>query len=101
MEIDTTANLCNDGAVSFDLFADLGYRAMRLLSRAQEQKYRTQNINPNMDEFYKAEEKCLFKQSNTLLQFINFIQEDANNADKLFNVRQAIQAIVNRNETDE
>lgn len=63
---------------------------MRLLSESQEDKYRTLNINPNMDDFYKAEEKSLFTQCNTLVKFIKFIQEDRDNALKLANISKAI-----------
>lgn len=68
----------------------LGYNAMRLLSESQEEKYRTLNRNPNMEDFYKAEEKSLFSQCNTLINFIKFIQEDSNNASKLGQISQAI-----------
>lgn len=63
---------------------------MRLLSQSQEEKYRTLNSNPNMDNFYKAEEKSLFSQCNTLIKFIKFIQEDGNNSSKLGHISQAI-----------
>lgn len=65
---------------------------MRLLSETQEERYRTENIdiNPIMDDFFKAEEKSLFKQCNTLMDFIKFIRKDADNARKLVNVSQAI-----------
>lgn len=63
---------------------------MRLLSETQEEKYRTLNINPNMDDFYKAEEKSLFSQCNTLIQFIKFIQENGDNPSKLSHISQAI-----------
>lgn len=63
---------------------------MKLLSETQEEKYRTLNINPNMEDFYNAEKKALFTQCNTLVKFIKFIQEDGNNAIKLANVSQAI-----------
>lgn len=63
---------------------------MRLLSESQEEKYRTLNSNPNMDDFYKAEEKSLFTQCNTLINFIKFIQEDKNNASKLGQLSHAI-----------
>lgn len=63
---------------------------MRLLSETQEEKYRTLNINPIMDDFYNAEEKNLFTQCNTLLKFIGFIKGDTNNKQKLQNVSQAI-----------
>lgn len=68
----------------------LGFNAMRLLSETQEEKYRTLNINPNMDDFYNAEKKSLFTQCNTLVKFIKFIQEDRDNAMKLANVSKAI-----------
>lgn len=63
---------------------------MRLLSESQEEKYRTLNSNPNMTDFHKAEEKSLFSQCNTLIQFIKFIQENGNNSTKLGNISQAI-----------
>lgn len=63
---------------------------MQLLSESQEEKYRTLNINPNMSDFFKAEEKSLFAQCNTLIQFIKFIQEDRDNSTKLANISQAI-----------
>lgn len=63
---------------------------MRLLSETQEEKYRTLNINPIMDDFYNAEKKSLFTQCNTLVKFIRFIQSDGNNAQKLISVTQAI-----------
>lgn len=63
---------------------------MRLLSETQEDKYRTLNINPNMKDFYKAEEKNLFTQCNTLIKFIGFIQQDPDNKQKLETVSQAI-----------
>lgn len=70
---------------------------MRLLSETQEEKYRTLNINPIMDDFYNAERKNLFTQCNTLLHFIKFIQEDRDNAQKLknINVTQAIFEVQN------
>lgn len=68
---------------------------MRLLSETQEEKYRTLNINPIMDDFYKAERRNLFTQCNTLLSFIKFIQEDRDNAQKLRNVTQAIFEVQN------
>lgn len=67
---------------------------MRQLSESQEDKYRTLNINPNMDDFYNAEEKSLFTQCNTLVKFIKFIQEDKDNALRLANVSQAIHQIL-------
>lgn len=63
---------------------------MRMLSETQEEKYRTLNINPNMNDFFKAEEKSLFAQCNTLIQFIKFIQEDRDNATNLQTISQAI-----------
>lgn len=63
---------------------------MRLLSETQEEKYRTLNINPIMEDFYNAEQKNLFTQCNTLIKFIGFIQKDQINAEKLTNVSQAI-----------
>lgn len=74
----------------FLLFFCLGNNTMRLLSETQEEKYRTLNINPNMDDFYKAEEKRLFSQCNTLIQFIKFIQENGDNPSKLSHISQAI-----------
>lgn len=63
---------------------------MKLLSETQEEKYRTLNINPNMEDFYLAEKKALFTQCNTLVKFIKFIQEDVDNALKLANLTTAI-----------
>lgn len=74
----------------FCFFVCLGNNAMRLLSETQEEKYRTLNINPNMDDFYNAEEKSLFSQCNTLIQFIKFIQDNGDNPSKLSHVSQAI-----------
>lgn len=71
-------------------FHGLGYNAMRLLSETQEDKYRTLNINPVMNDFYTAEKKSLFTQCNTLIKFIKFIQDDRDNLQKLKNVRKAI-----------
>lgn len=68
----------------------LGYNTMRLLSETQEEKYRTLNINPIMEDFYNAEKKNLFTQCNTLLNFIKFMRDDRDNAKKLENVIQAI-----------
>ena len=73
----------------------LGYNAMRLLSETQEEKYRTLNINPNMDDFYLAEQRNLFTQCKTLMSFINFIREDRDNVAKLENVIKAIREIEN------
>lgn len=63
---------------------------MCILSETQEEKYRTLNINPIMDDFYIAERKSLFTQCNTLMKFIAFLQEDPDNAHKLKNVKKAI-----------
>lgn len=63
---------------------------MKTLSVKQEDKYRTININANMDNFFKAEEKSLFTQCNTLISFIKFIQTDSSNGTKLRNVSKAI-----------
>lgn len=68
----------------------LGFNAMRLLSESQEEKYRTLNINPNMNDFFRAEQKSLLAQSNTLFQFIKFIQEDRDNSKSLANISPAI-----------
>lgn len=67
-----------------------GNNAMRLLSETQEEKYRTLNINPNMEDFFKAEERSLFTQCNTLVKYIKFLQENDDNGDKIRNLSQAI-----------
>lgn len=66
---------------------------MARLSETQEDKYRTLNINPNMEDFFKAEEKRLFAQCNTLIQFIKFIQEDRDNSIQLADISKAIMEI--------
>lgn len=76
-------------SVYFDLRLYLGNNAMRLLSESQEQKYR-EIKDANIDDFYKAEEKSLFSQCNTLIQFIKFIQENGDNPTKLSHISQAI-----------
>lgn len=63
---------------------------MRLLQEAQEEKYRSENSNPNMETLYKSEEKKLFAQCNTLIRLIKFIQEDKDNHIKLKHLSQAI-----------
>lgn len=63
---------------------------MLALSKTQEQKYRTSNINPDMNDFFHAEEKNLFAQCNTLIQFIKFLQLNPDNGDKLKNISQVI-----------
>lgn len=77
----------------FLIFFCLGYNAMRMLSETQGEKYRTLNINANMDDFYKAEEKSLYSQCNTLVKFIKFIHDE--NAEKLSHVSQAVLEIQN------
>lgn len=63
---------------------------MRLLSQSQEERYRTLNSNPNMNDFFKSEKSKLFAQCNTLIKFIKFIQEDTYNAPKLQQISEAI-----------
>lgn len=77
-------------AIRFTVSVDLGFSAMRTLSETQEDKYRTFNTDPNMESFYKSEEKSLFAQCNTLIRFIKFIQGEADNSLKLAKISQAI-----------
>lgn len=63
---------------------------MGALSEAQEEKYRQSNVNPDMNDFFKAEEKSLFSQCNTLIQFIKFIQLNSDNGNRLKNISEVI-----------
>lgn len=74
----------------FALIIIVGFADMQKLSDAQEDKYRTININANLDDFFKAEERSLFTQCNTLMQFVKFIQTDSSNGTKLRDVTRAI-----------
>ncbi|XP_031623926.1 uncharacterized protein LOC116341156 [Contarinia nasturtii] len=80
------------GEIKQDLRRDINkrYNLMHMLSATQEEKYRTMNINPNMEDFFKSEEKSLFSQCNTLINYIKFIQAHNNNAPKLAKISQAI-----------
>lgn len=62
---------------------------MQALSQMQERKFR-ENQMADVEDFFKTEEKTLFTQCNTLIQFIKFIQTDAHNGPKLRNVSKAI-----------
>lgn len=56
---------------------------MENLSEAQEEKYSLLNTDADIADFFKAEEKSLYTQCNTLIQFIKFLQMDPKTAAKL------------------
>lgn len=76
--------------LNFFPFLFVEFYQMQALSARQEEKYRMSSPKSNLDDFYKAEEKRLFTQCNTLIQFIKFIQTDSDNSMRLRNISQAI-----------
>lgn len=63
---------------------------MRIQSESEERKYRKAHPGPDPNNFFKDEEKNLFTQCNTLIQFIKLLQLNPQNALKLKNISEVI-----------
>lgn len=61
---------------------------MQTISQTRERKCR--ETQGNVDEFFAEEEKLLLAQSNTLIQFIKFVQTDGDNGARLRKLSRAI-----------
>lgn len=73
---------------TFNSFSEINF--MRIQSESEERKYRKQHPGADPKDFFKDEEKSLFTQCNTLIQFIKLLQTNPDNAMKLKNISQVI-----------